>query len=332
MQTEDRWLGLRNWIYAVWYENGKGGWLLAPLEVLFRLIASARRGAYRVGIKRSTKVGAPVVVIGNLTVGGAGKTPLVGWYAREARRAGWQPAIISRGYGGAEPDEPLRVTRETPVEESGDEAAMLAQQTGLPVYICRHRVKAGLRAVSDGANIVFADDGLQHYALARDVEIVVVDAAKRFGNNHCLPWGPLREPASRLDSVDLVVMSGESTQTPGYTLDIEVAENAQSGKRVALSQFADTTVHAIAGIGHPQRFFSALVRFGLQVIPIAPGDHGVVDDSVLLDTDKTFLMTEKDAVKYNNLGRQHWIVPGHLKMTDASQEKLLSILPTREKS
>lgn len=328
MATDSRQGGLQRWLYSVWYHDAPGGWLLWPLELLFRAVTGLRRLAYRVGIFKQYRIGVPVVIVGNLSVGGSGKTPLVGWLAKQATVLGWHPAIVSRGYGGLEPAEPISVTASTSVEDSGDEALMLARETGLPVFVGRSRVAASRAAMANGANLIIADDGLQHYALARSVEIAVVDAERQHGNGRCLPRGPLRESVARLTTVDLVVKSGSRSDAPSYELCVAAAYNAVTGATRQLVEFAGQRVHAIAGIGHPERFFDALAIAGMTVLPLAPGDHVKVNEETLSPSDDLpVMMTAKDAVKYSNLSDRHWIVPAEVTMTDESREKILSVLP-----
>ena len=314
------------WLHEVWYGRARGGFLLWPLEGLFRGIAAVRRALFRLGVCRIGWVDAPVIVVGNLSVGGTGKTPLVGWLAGAARDAGRRPAIVSRGYGGSEPAVPLPVTAETPASIAGDEPLMLARDTGLPVYVSRDRLAAARRAAADGANLVIADDGLQHYRLGRDAEIAVVDGTRGHGNGHCLPAGPLREPVSRLDRVDAVVTSG-STERSGFTLAIDAAVNAASDERRPLGAFSGQAVHAIAGIGNPQRFHDALAAFGIDVRPVAVPDHGRAGPAQLSPDDALpVLMTAKDAVKYRGLGARHWVVPARVEMSADDAARLRAII------
>ncbi|MEL6949236.1 MAG: tetraacyldisaccharide 4'-kinase [Pseudomonadota bacterium] len=314
------------WLQRVWYGKAPGGFLLWPLEWLFRGLAASRRAAFRTGLSDTRWVSAPVIVVGNLSVGGSGKTPLVGWLARAAQESGWQPAIVSRGYGGSEPREPLAVTSETAATVSGDEPLMLARDTGLPVFVSRDRYAAAAQAVAEGADLVIADDGLQHYALGRDAEVVVVDATHGHGNGHCLPAGPLREPVSRLAQADLVVRSNGEGGT-SYRLAITEAVNLETGERRPLASFAGAAAHVVAGIGHPARFHAALEAFGIAVQPIAVPDHGRLEPSALSPGDGSpVLMTAKDAVKYTALTARHWVVPARVDMDDATATALRGLL------
>ena len=192
-----------------WYTRSPWLLLLTPLSLLFRVVVGARRLAYRVGIKRSTRVSLPVIVVGNITVGGTGKTPLVVWLAGYLREKGHAPGIVSRGYGGTASHWPQQVRADSDPAVVGDEAVLLAATTGCPMAVAPDRVAAAQALVDQGGcDVIISDDGLQHYALQRDIEIAVIDGVRRFGSGFLLPAGPLREPLKRLQQVDLVVVNG----------------------------------------------------------------------------------------------------------------------------
>ncbi|MEL7297079.1 MAG: tetraacyldisaccharide 4'-kinase [Pseudomonadota bacterium] len=321
---------MRNWLYNVWYHNAPMGWVLWPLEMLFRAVAALRRLTFRWSIQREQAAPVPVIIVGNISVGGSGKSPLVAWLTNAAQERGLTPAIISRGYGGDHSGEPLRVTEHVAAADCGDEALMLFQHTGAIVFVSRHRVAAARAAAAAGANVIISDDGLQHYHLARDVEIAVVDARVEHGNGHCLPRGPLREPISRLQDCDLVVYASlpAGDSRIGYRLQNTHAVNAQTGGQEPLEAFAQTSVHALAGIGHPQRFFEALRAHGLNVEGHAIADHALAPERVLHPADELpVLMTAKDAVKYTSLTGRHWIVPASVELSEESRAALLAVLP-----
>lgn len=284
-----------------WYGTAPPPWWARALEPLYRSLAAARRGAYRRGWLRSGHPGCPVVIVGNITAGGAGKTPLVAHVVQLLAARGCAPAIVSRGYGGAEPRRPHRVSSDDPVALTGDEPRLLAAMTGRPVWICRDRLAAAQAAAAAGADVVVADDGLQHYRLRRDVEIVVVDGRRGFGNGRCLPAGPLREPPTRLATVDLVVCNGGGACPPGaltMRLAGEVAVRLDGGLRRPLAEFAPGTVHAVAGIGDPERFFAMLEGQGLQLVRHPLADHASVPAELLAPADgRPVLMTSKDAAR-----------------------------------
>jgi len=286
---------------STWYgAEPPPAWARA-LEPLYRALVTARRQAYRRGWRVSGHPGRPVVIVGNLTVGGAGKTPLVIWLVRALAGIGLAPAVVSRGYGGAEPRRPHRVAADDVASFSGDEPLLIAAATGRPVWICRDRLAAARAAVAAGADVIVADDGLQHYRLRRDLEIVVIDGARGLGNARCLPAGPLREPAARLAEVDIVVCNGEGRCPPGaLNMTLAGIEAARIGgtERRRLASFAPGPVHAIAGIGHPERFFGMLEGHGLEVIAHPLADHAPVPRTLLEPgDDRPVLMTAKDAAR-----------------------------------
>jgi len=285
--------------------------LLLPLAGLFRLIATLRRLCYRYGPCRVQRFPVPVIVVGNITVGGTGKTPLVIWLARHLREQGWKPGIVSRGYRGKASNWPQQVRPDSDPVMVGDEAVLLAAGTGCPVCVGPDRPAAVQQLLAfQGCDIVISDDGLQHYALGRDIEIVVVDGARRLGNGLPLPAGPLREPASRLNNVDLVVVQGSARDGE---FDMQLVDSRvqplRGGDARPLADWAGREVHAVAGVGHPQRFFDALTAAGLQVTAHAfPDHHGFKPDELAFADDRPLLMTAKDAVKCRRFARDHHYV------------------------
>lgn len=296
-------------LQRVWYE-GRSQWfslLLLPLSWLFGSVAAVRRTAYRRGWSQSFRVSRPVIVVGNITVGGTGKTPMTIWLAERLRSRGVRVGIVLRGYGGTSTQWPRDVTNETSADEVGDEAVLLARRTGALVVAGPDRVAAANRAIERGAQVIVCDDGLQHYRLARDLEIAVIDERRGLGNRRLLPAGPLREPPGRLDSVNLQVLTrraqpaSSANTLANAVVTTPVLADAVSlgtGERRALQSFVGSHVHAIAGIGNPQAFFDALIGLGLTV-----DAHPLPDHARLTAADIAFpdgapvLMTEKDAVK-----------------------------------
>jgi tetraacyldisaccharide 4'-kinase len=296
-------------LQRVWYER-QSQWfslLLLPLSWLFAAVVALRRSAYRLGWSQSLRAARPVIVVGNITVGGTGKTPMTIWLAEQLQARGLRVGIVLRGYGGTSTQWPRDVSNETSAEEVGDEAVLLAQRTGAFVVAGPDRVVAARRAIERGAQVVVCDDGLQHYRLARDLEFAVIDERRGLGNGRLLPAGPLREPAGRLRSVDLQILTrrsqgpSASVSFPNAVVASPVLGDAVSlatGERRALQSFAGSRVHAIAGIGNPRAFFDALSALGLTV-----DSHPMPDHARLTVADLKFpdgapvLMTEKDAVK-----------------------------------
>jgi tetraacyldisaccharide 4'-kinase len=282
------------------------------LSLIFGAVAGIRRLGYRLGVWRIQRFPVPVIVVGNITVGGTGKTPLVTWLAQHLRRLGWRPGIVSRGYGGKATQWPQQVRADSDPTSVGDEAVMLAALTGRPMCVGPDRPAAvqALLAHTD-ANIVISDDGMQHYALARDLEIAVIDGERRLGNGFLLPAGPLREPKSRLDRVDLVVVNGQGREGEFSMKLFQPSVRALADdSTMDISELAGRAVHAIAGIGNPQRFFQLLTRHGIEVEPHPFPDHHPFDAQDLeFDDDLPILMTEKDAVKCRRLPcRDCWVV------------------------
>ena len=299
---------------TIWYG---GHWLaypLLPLSWVYRLVIAARRAAYGTGLLETRRLPVPVIVVGNLTVGGTGKTPLVLWLARFLHRRGYRPGILSRGYGGAARDWPRVVPPQGDPRELGDEAVLMARRRVCPVAAGPDRIAAAqLLLEQAGCDIIVSDDGLQHYRLARDIEILVVDAARGLGNGRCLPAGPLREPGSRMRRVRLKVCNGGACfgaqrmdLVPGGLTSLRDATRIRS-----LASLRRQRVTAVAGIGNPERFFSLLRRHGLHLDERPYPDHYRYRP---VDTASwppgPVVMTEKDAVKCLPFaGPDHWYLP-----------------------
>jgi len=312
-----------------WVRRGAVYWLLWPASLFFGFAVFCRRILYLLRVLRSAHPGIPVVVVGNLTVGGSGKTPLVLWMAEFLRAKGWHPGIVSRGYGGAA-TEPRAATIADAAAEVGDEPVVLARRSGCPVWVGADRVRAcaALRAQNADVDVLLLDDGLQHYALRRDLEIAVVDA-RGFGNGGLLPAGPLREPASRLGSVDAVVSHGAALRGYAMKLDGDLLHRMTDARdRQLAAAFAGKKAHAVAGIGDPNRFFLHLAAFGIQVLPHPFPDHHPFSPGDLEFGDELpVLLTEKDAVKLRHAARPNWwVLPVTAKLDPAFGEWLLGRL------
>ena len=303
-----------------WYRRGLLAWLLWPVSLVFGVLVLARRILYGIRVFKSRHPGIPVIIVGNLTVGGSGKTPLVIWIAEFLKSKGWSPGIVSRGYG-ARVEAPRAATLASDAAEVGDEPIVLSRRSGCPVWIGpeRVRVAALLRREEPKVDVLILDDGLQHYAMRRDIEIAVVDA-RGFGNGFLLPAGPLREPGWRLKTVDAVVAHGSSI--PGYAMSLE-GETAHrmtdARERQPLKAFAGQKVHAVAGIGDPNRFFVHLGRAGIQVRPHPfPDHHRFTPRDLEFGDDAPVMLTEKDAVKLRSVARAHWwVLPVSAKLDPA---------------
>ncbi|SRR5579871_528346 len=322
---------MRAALERAWY--GSGGAWLAPLAALYGAVAGLRRSAYRAGLLRAERAARPVVVVGNLTVGGSGKTPLVAWLAAELGARGLKAGIVSRGYGGRV-RAPTRVRPDSDPALVGDEPVLLARRTGAPVAVAADRVAAA-RLIEGEVDLVLADDGLQHYRLARELEIAVVDGERRFGNGRLLPAGPLREPPGRLTGVDFVVVNGGTAAAGEIAMRLRpVALVALgSGERRPLAAFAGRRVHAIAAIGHPARFFATLRAAGVLALEHPLPDHAPIGAGTLAFGDGLpLLMTEKDAVKCRGLalGEAYWLeVAAELEGEGARRlvERIVALVP-----
>lgn len=308
-------------------------WLLWPASFAFRLLVFGRRALYRLRILKSFHPGIPVVVVGNLTAGGSGKTPLVLWTAEFLKKNGWSPAIVSRGYGGAG-DGPRAATVASEPDDVGDEPIVLARRSGCPVWVGADRVEVieALRLQHRDVDVVILDDGLQHYRLRRDVEIAVVDA-RGFGNGFMLPAGPLREPARRLKSVDAVVCHDHPT-LPGFRMSLEgtlLHRMTDAQDRQPAQNFCQQKVHAVAGIGNPNRFFLHLAKLGVRVMPHPfPDHHRFTPEDLAFDDGADVLVTEKDAVKLRRYARPNWwVLPVSAKLDPAFGDWLLGKLHAR---
>ena len=296
-----------HWLQHHWYHTTKLQLILFPISLVFRALVALRWMLYRDGALSSDRLMLPVIVVGNISVGGTGKTPLTLALAQQLVERGWHPLIISRGYGGAA-RHPQCVSISGDAQQVGDEPLLMAQRNICPVWVGRDRVATAHAALKahPQCDVVLCDDGLQHYRLQRDFEIAVVDAERGFGNGRMLPAGPLREPLSRLQTVDAVVMHGGASEVGLFTMHLsgEVFYNLLDPARKAVpTDFQQSKVHAVAGIGHPDRFFRHLEALGISFTPHAFPDHHPYSASDLAFADPAFakwdalLMTEKDAVK-----------------------------------
>ena len=315
------------WLHRVWYEGASSYQLLLPLSGLYWVLITLRRCLYGMGILGRHRAIVPVIVVGNITAGGTGKTPITIWLCRELRERGFSPGIVSRGYGGSRSSTSMRVDSASDPEIVGDEPVLLAKRTECPVVVDANRARAAQMLVDDGVDLIIADDGLQHYRLARTYEICVIDGSRGLGNRRLLPAGPLRETIDRLGEVDQILINGRMSETSEALTVVE--QNAIEFELVAnevtrlngsltrsIDRFAGTTVHAVAAIGNPARFFDMLRAHGMQVIEHALRDHARLSGSDLkFGDDFEVLMTEKDAVKLDDVhADKYWTVPVEVRI------------------
>ncbi|MBM3071178.1 tetraacyldisaccharide 4'-kinase [Lelliottia sp. RWM.1] len=325
-------------IARIWSGESPLWWLLLPLSWLYGLVSGAIHLSYRLGLRRTWRSPVPVVVVGNLTAGGNGKTPVVIWLVEQLKKQGIRVGVVSRGYGGKAEQYPLLLTPHTSTAEAGDEPVLIYQRTGAPVAVSpkrRDAVQALLAAHS--LQLIITDDGLQHYALARDKEIVVVDGVRRFGNGWWLPAGPMRERESRLHSVDAVIVNGGKAQGDEISMQLRpgLAVNLLSGERKDVAMLP--ALVAMAGIGHPPRFFATLEQCGAQVekqVPLADHQALVPEEiAALTIPGQTLIMTEKDAVKCRAFAKENWwYLPVDAELSGEQPEQLLRELVALAKS
>ncbi|MFK0570924.1 tetraacyldisaccharide 4'-kinase [Endozoicomonas sp.] len=340
-----------------WY-NSSGGWtlILKPLSSLFTFLAERRKQRYLRLSRWSPPV--PVIVVGNISVGGTGKTPLVAALVQELQERGYRPGIVSRGFGAESGDYPMLVTSGSDPAEAGDEPVMLARQLDVPLVVDVDRVKAAQYLCSQtDCNLIIADDGLQHYNLQRHIELLVLDGERLLGNRLCLPAGPLREPPERMNSVDMILVNTNSTPVSMKVDEVESAlgrnlpgrdnppgrdkelyyfslEPSMPVRVTGVSQPAPGSgqVHGVAGIGNPTRFFNTLRSLGFDVIvhPF-PDHHAFTPEDITFNDDLPVIMTAKDAVKCSEFAdARHWYLPVTTHLSDSCIEQLVAMIEARK--
>ena len=306
--------------------------VLTPLSWLFALLTSIRRFAYQEGFLKSYALPVPVIVVGNINVGGSGKTPVVMWLVAQLTKNGYSPAVISRGYGGSV-KLPTNVNASTPASLVGDEPVLIKNRCNCPVWVGANRVEVAtaLLQVHPECNVIISDDGLQHYRLKRDVEIAVVDAEHHEKNARLLPAGQLREPLKRLNSVDAIVCNGQKSDESFYQMQL-VGERfynlANVETHAVTADFKHKTIKAIAGIGKPARFFEHLLQLGMTFVSVSFDDHYAfcAEDLAQIDCD-VLIMTEKDAVKCKPFAQaHHWVLPVEASIDEALMPLILAEL------
>lgn len=313
----------------LWYRPNPLKWLLWPIGGIYGVVMEIRRLVYRLGMKPVTTLPLPVIVVGNLTVGGSGKTPVVIWLAGELKSCGYRVGIVSRGYGGNAESWPQRVSTASDPGLVGDEPVLIARATGCPVMVSPDRVAAAKALISaEQLDVLLADDGMQHYALDRTLAIAVVDGQRGLGDGFCLPAGPLREFKCRIADVDAIVVNGGSWGRAGVFRAQPAAQRLHQvagSEQKLLAEFRNTEVHAVAGIGNPQRFFNLLEDAGVDVLPHPLPDHTKLTGAELdFDDARPVFVTEKDAVKCEGFARENvWCVPIKLEFDAEDGQRLM---------
>ncbi|MBL3556614.1 MULTISPECIES: tetraacyldisaccharide 4'-kinase [Marinobacter] len=315
----------------LWYGGKRPLWPLYPLVWLYRAVAESRRR--RAWQARDASIPVPVVVVGNITAGGTGKSPLTAALTGLLQEQGWHPVILSRGYGGKADHYPLMVTPEIGADVAGDEPVMLAAQSGCPVVVDPDRKRGALWALDQKlGNILVCDDGLQHYRLPRDIELAVFDAARGIGNGALIPVGPLREPLERLASVDFVITNGgrldEIDHEHQFTMTLAPTElrNLVTGESFPPEHLHGQPVRAVAGIGNPQRFFDTLGGLGAQVRPLAlPDHHRYTLEDLRAEEGEWLVMTAKDAVKCRGFAPANtWVLVVEAGLSESFREAFMA--------
>jgi tetraacyldisaccharide 4'-kinase len=327
---------MKLWIQKQWYCISFWHILLWPISLLFGLASRIRHCCYGLGLLESISLPVTVIVVGNLSVGGTGKTPLVIWLAEFLRAHGYHPCVISRGYGGRAV-QPQSVSAASDPALVGDEAVLMARRLRCPVWVGADRVSVAraLLSARPDCNIILSDDGLQHYRLRRDIEIAVVDGDRRFGNGLLLPAGPMREPKSRLKRVDAIVINGGEVRANEYSMQLvgnEFRRLQDPSFTATATDFVGKRVHAIAGIGHPARFFDYLRAKGVQLTEHPyPDHHPYRPEDLQFAGAEAILMTEKDAVKCVAFNLQNaWYLPVICELAPAFGNDILQLLKVIE--
>ena len=313
-------------LWRHWAVHGPWSRIVWPASTLYCALAVVRQRLYKTGLRSVHVLPVPVIVVGNVTVGGTGKTPFVLWLCARLAAAGLRPGIVLRGYKGHNRGV-LRVGADHDPAWAGDEAVLLARHAMGPVIASRDRVAGARALIAAGCDVIVADDGLQHYRLGRHVEIGILDGVRRFGNGQCLPGGPLREPRSRWERLDFRVTQGDAA--PGEWSMRLAGDRAYAVGGQAEVALADLRrVHAVAGIGHPERFFQSLEKQGLEVVSHPfPDHHRYTAKDLRFATDDPVVMTEKDAVKCERLGRPGlWYVPVQAVVDEELSRRILTHL------
>ncbi len=319
----------QNRLNKIWYKGATVPFKYVVLSKLFTFLSFFRRKLYTIGLLKSHKIKCPVVIVGNISVGGVGKTPFVIWLVNQLQASGKKVGVISRGYGGKREHEPLLVIPQTSPKASGDEPLLIAKHTNAPVFVGKNRVKAARKLLLDyHVDIIVSDDGLQHYALKRDLEIVLIDAKYGLGNEKLLPAGPLRENRERLETVDMVVYKGKRIDSHYFEYQpLMVYALGDIKNQRTIESFRNQHINAIAGIAHPDSFFNMLSEYGLAIVKNPLNDHEKLTPKHFeFDNNDPVFITEKDAVKCNELKLKNvWVVVLKLVVKEETKNEVLSL-------
>lgn len=317
----------------IWYKDKNIPRRYKVLSKIFSATSGLRRSLYNANILKTKKLKCPVVIIGNITVGGVGKTPFVIWLVNQLIAKGYKVGIVSRGYGGKRENEPMLVIPQTSAKASGDEALLIAKHTNAPVFVGKNRVKAAKKLLLDyRVDVIISDDGLQHYALSRDIEIALIDARYGLGNKQLLPAGPLRELPHRLDSVDMIIYKGKKTDQHYFEYEpLLVYALGNTKKQQPLESFRNQKINALAGIAHPDSFFSMLSAHGLAVVKYPLDDHEILTEKHFnFDNNNPIFITEKDAIKCLEMKLENvWVVVLKLVVANKTKTNILKLIEAK---
>ena len=322
---------LQKWANFIWYQDNFIGLCLLPFSMIFNDIVRFRRYLYRIGLLKKHKLSVPIIIVGNITVGGTGKTPLTIYIIEQLKQLGYRPGVIARGYCGESEQWPQMVGKDSNPEVVGDEPLVIARHSECPIAVGPDRVAAAkLLLQQTDCNVIISDDGLQHYRLERDIEIIVVDGERRFGNGYSLPSGPLREAVSRIREVDFLVCNGGNAEEDEFPMVVQgnKAINLLSGEQQSLDYFKNKKCHAVAGIGNPQRFFSLLDDADISCRQHVFADHhDFAREDLSFEDSSEILMTEKDSVKCAAfVQKNYWHIPVTASLPEVFTEKLVNRL------
>lgn len=317
----------------IWYKGATIPLRFVLLSKFFLMASGVRRKLYQWRILRTQKVSCPVVIVGNITVGGVGKTPFVIWLVNQLQSRGYKVGVVSRGYGGKREHEPLLVIPQTSAKASGDEALLIAKHTEAPVYVGKNRVKAAKQLLIDyKVDVIISDDGLQHYALGRDLEFVLIDAKYGLGNEKLLPSGPLRESRQRLKTVDRIIFKGKRLDSHYfYYKPLLVYALGDTRKQRKIESFRNQKINALAGIAHPDSFFNMLSDQGLAVVKHPLDDHeSLTQEHFEFNDDNPIFITEKDAVKCQDMELENvWVVVLKLEVKKETANDVLDLIESK---
>lgn len=319
---------------VAWYSKAPWLWLLRPLELIFRVLTGLRKRAYQGGLLKSWRAPVPVVIVGNITVGGTGKTPIVIALVEHLQALGLRPGVVSRGYGADANEFPHTVSSHSSAADCGDEPLLIYRRTGCPCVVAPDRTAAVRQLLeSSPVDVILADDGLQHYRLERDLEIVVLDEARGIGNGFCLPAGPLREPPGRLEEADFVLHRGSDNEQHGVRYRHDSLVNVATGAQRPIAPDATMkVVSAVAGIGQPEQFFNTLLEVGYTVQEYAfPDHHHYTAEDFAKLPEQPVIMTEKDAVKCADLaGNNAWYLKISAELPPVVTDAVVSLATSHQ--